>query len=352
MTEKETRINNWEKINIADHKEYAAFYMKEFGLITNIYMSCSIVDGNGYTVSGLYANLDPSTKKTDDKQAYRYEPSLDTVFDVKLYKLKSNYSFDYPHLDRFTLNYLEPVKVKYKIKMGINYNVVIIDNGTTHERQTFTVSDKREWEEILDGITVWATKDKITKYVQPVLMDLKVGQKYLYGRKRFGEVCEVVKTYGYPDKYSKNICQIAFADGKTQDVEIGDKKFVYIPLDYKDELSQFNECLNEIILQPRLIYSGDKNLINVMWQPIEEAARYVVKLYKYEDEAFLRKVYFLKEYEVDRNECFLSVNNLIVSDASKCIVVVTAENRAGETVARSRGIGLYFNDGNGRPKWW
>ena len=74
---------------------------------------------------------------------------------------------------------------------------------------------------------------------------------------------------------------MVFANGVEKDIAIGDKRFVYIPLDYKSELLQFNKSINELALQPVMQRNQEHNLINVMWQPIEDAARYVVKLYRY-----------------------------------------------------------------------
>ena len=141
------------------------------------------------------------------------------------------------------------------------------------------------------------------------------------------------------------ICKVVFANGTEKDVAIGDRRFVYIPLDYRSELLQFNKTLNELALQPVIQRNQERNLINVMWQPVEEAARYVVKLYRYVNTENRKKVYFLKDYEVDRNEHFLSVNDLIINGH---IIVVVAENRSGEIVAQSRGIDVAI----GEPKWF
>ena len=89
----------------------------------------------------------------------------------------------------------------------------------------------------------------------PVLMDLQEGQKYYYIEQG---VCEVIKVYNYPDKLSDMICKVVFANGAEKDIAIGDKRFVYIPLNYKSELLQFNKSLNELALQPvrRLMFAS------------------------------------------------------------------------------------------------
>jgi uncharacterized protein (UPF0248 family) len=270
---------------------------------------------------------------------------LDTILELNFYRRKiqqQNYCY------RSTPNPIQEAEAEKieEIKYGvtISYRVICLDsNGkttTTSKSLSLVITDKNE----LQDIMFWATKDKVESYVMPVLMDLQEGQKYFY----IGSgVCEVVKVYDYPNKQSNNVCRIVFANGVEQDVLIGDKRFVYIPLEYKSELLQFNKTLNELALQPVMQRNQEHNLINVMWQPIEDAARYVVKLYRYVNTKNRRKVYFLKDYEVDRNVHFLSINDLIVKGH---IIVVIAESRSGEIVAQSRGIDVATS--KGEPKWF
>lgn len=335
-------MNNWEVIKVIDRDGYSAFYSEELGLISNISISCYPTDKDGKRLQEVYAKYSPLTQRL-----YRVdEYSIEKVFDLKLYRYNHQAQQNYYYggtPNSISLDRAEEISnIKYNVE--VNYQTVYVDsNGkssTRNIKKTFIISKRSE----LQDITVWATKDRVNAYVMPVLMDLQEGQKYYYIEQG---VCEVVEVYDYPNKQSNIICKVVFANGAEKDITIGDKRFVYIPLDYKSELLQFNKAINELTLQPVMQRNQEHNLINVMWQPIENAARYVVKLYRYINNENRRKVYFLKDYEVDRNEHFLSINDLIVNGH---IIVVVAENRSGEVVAQSRGIDVATT--NGEPKWF
>lgn len=338
-------MNNWELIQLKDSEEYSAFYSEDFGLVTNIGRQCYIVDKQGKRLYDFYVNYNPRTEEITDNQLYRASSfSFDTIFNLKFYKLKSNYMpyHRYGAPEAISLENAEKI-LDFKYVVEIRYQVETINSNGSHLKEykdeTFAVTKKAEFQK-----AIWATKDKVNAYVMPVLMDLQEGQKYYY----IGEgVCEVVEVYDYPKQQSNIICKVAFANSSEKNIIIGDKRFVYIPLNYKSELLQFNTTINELALQPILQMSQEHNLINVMWQPIEDAARYIVKLYRYVNADNRRKVYFLKEYELDRNEHFLSINDIIVNGH---IIVVVAENRSGKIVAQSRGIDVATS--SGEPKWF
>ena len=337
-------MNNWEFIKVADYKGYSSFYSEKNGLISNISISCYPVDKDGKRFQSVYANYNPNDCKKSSSLylVNRMSFDLDTIVDLTFYRRKTqqqNYYGSIPNSIQ-EANAEKIDEVKYSVT--ISYSVVCLDSSgnatTTSKSQSLIIIDKSE----LQDIMVWATKDEVKSYIMPVLMDLQDGQKYYYIEQG---ICEVVEVYDYPIKHSNIICKVVFANGTEKDIAIGDKCFVYIPLDYKSELLQFNESKNELKLQPILQVNQGYSLINVMWQPIEDAARYVVKLYRYVNTENRRKVYFLKDYEVDRNEHFLSINDLIVNGH---IIVVIAESRSGEIVAQSRGIDV----AKGEPKLW
>lgn len=339
-------MNNWEYIKVVDYKGYSAFYSEENGLISNISISCDPVDKDGKRLQNVYANYNPNNwKKSSSLYLVGMSFDLDTIIDLTFYRRKTQQQNYYYGRTPNPIQEADAEKIdEVKYSVTINYRVVCLDSSgnttTASKSQSLIIIDKSE----LQDIMVWATKDEVKSYVMPVLMDLQKGQKYYY----IGQgICEVIEVYDYPNKHSNNVCRIVFANGAEQDVLIGDKKFVYIPFEYKSELLQFNKTLNELALQPIIQRNQEHNLINVMWQPIEDAARYVVKLYRYVNTENRRKVYFLKDYEVDRNVHFLSINDLILNGH---IIVVVAENRSGEVVARSRGIDVATS--KGEPKWY
>ena len=54
-----------------------------------------------------------------------------------------------------------------------------------------------------------------------------------------------------------------------------------------------------------------------------------------------------KEYEVDRNDGYCTIRDLLMKNDTTYAVVIKAENRNGDLVAKSRGMGI-----NGRPRYW
>lgn len=338
-------MSNWKEINVLNEMQgYSSFYTEGYGLISRIRVDCAPVDRNGKPVGYVYADYNPHTREKSEDLYPMHTYSLDSIFSFNFYKYepKTQRNYYYGQPNQIKIDDARKLTVKYKI--DIKYDIISIDaNGraaSINKQESLIISNMHE----LPDIKVWATKDNVGSYALPVLMDLQEGQKYFYVG---SGICEVIKVYDYPNKQSNNICRIVFANGAEQDVLIGDKRFVYIPTEYRDELLQFNITLNELALQPIMQCDKEHNLINVMWQPIETAARYVVKLYRYVNDENRRKVYFLKDYEVDRNEHFLSINDLIINGH---FVVVVAENRSGEVVARSRGIDIATS--KGEPKWF
>lgn len=108
-----------------------------------------------------------------------------------------------------------------------------------------------------------------------------------------------------------------------------------------DETSIFNEPLNEEMLAPFVEKTTDQSKeANLYWLPIEEASGYSVTLYKKRNndaEQQKNKVYFLQRFEIDRNKHWLTLNDLI---GKGYIIILEAENRQGQIIAKTRGINL------------
>ena len=100
----------------------------------------------------------------------------------------------------------------------------------------------------------------------------------------------------------------------------------------------FNAALNEAELNPYVLRRGA--IINIHWEPIKDAAEYIVTMYK----CIGCKVYFMADFRVERNRCFLAIPDLIDNGF---IIQVAAENREGNVIAKSRGI---LDQGN--PRDW
>lgn len=119
-----------------------------------------------------------------------------------------------------------------------------------------------------------------------------------------------------------------------------------------NELDVFNHPICEPELQSlmRCEADGHQSSIkkaNLFWQPIEEASAYTVSLYYYNSSEQLKnKLYLLQRFEVERNVHWLTIENLMGN--CKFIVMLEAEDRQGNIIARTRGIDV----ANGKPQWW
>ena len=92
-----------------------------------------------------------------------------------------------------------------------------------------------------------------------------------------------------------------------------------------NELAQFNDEIRERELNPLWEFgrysmpagthgsswNGEMSSGNLYWQKMEDAATYTVSVYKYyPNKDVEKKLYLLEEIEVDRNKCWLTINNL------------------------------------------
>lgn len=84
---------------------------------------------------------------------------------------------------------------------------------------------------------------------------------------------------------------------------------------------------------PYVIREGQT--FNVYWKSIEEAADYIVSLYKIIEENGRKDLYHLNDYTVERNENMFVISGLI---GNTFVFKVSAEDRSGKKIAVSRGI--------------
>ena len=247
--------------------------------------------------------------------------------------------------DAMRKSYRSSVNDEFKEAIVSHYLVEVIYRVINPETPSDIVEKVVEFkvknEEEFNDITLIASKKQVL-YSHPIYSEMEKGEKYFY----FGRgVCELKEMHKYPNP-SNTICTLMTSTRENFDVKYGDKKLC---LDLKAENNKshdvFNECLNELLLQPMLFSDKNKNIINLIWQPIKEASHYVIKLYRLEkDTEFCKSIYFLKDYYIDRGTHILSVDDLIASDSY--VFVVIAENRSGEIIAKSRGINIT----SGKPK--
>ncbi len=186
--------------------------------------------------------------------------------------------------------------------------------------------------------------------IEPNLKDIKLGDKYYCKANNCS--CEITKLYEYPNKDGllfdiKLLSNETATDSDNFTVNEANKAekqiFVLPYLERTKPSDCFNESLDEIHLQPYVTRDNNSKTYNVIWQPIDNAARYIVSLYKTVELSYKDKIYHLKDYEVDRTDNFISIDGLV---GDHFVFVVKAEDRSGKEIARSRGIVL------GEPKFW
>ena len=182
---------------------------------------------------------------------------------------------------------------------------------------------------------------------KPFIQDIKKGNKYYY--EGHGTV-EVVDVYDYPSK-GTILCRvqkiISDSDVKEKyDIDLNRNGLYYLPYDTpKDNFDNYDYNLNEINLEPHI--ERLEKTYNLYWKKIEDASNYVVSMYKVLINYGDKEIYHLKDFVIDRNECFLSIGNLV---GERFFFKVFAENRKGEKIAVSRILSpkscqtpIYFN---------
>ena len=183
-------------------------------------------------------------------------------------------------------------------------------------------------------------------YQRPLFLDLQIGQSVFH--KNLGK-CTIVKIYEQPDMEDRMIdIQAENQEVRTIKFSSSDSDAVYkIPYQSPstNESEQFNVCKNEFQLSPYML-TADKQ-INIYWQQIPNAARYIISLYKRDNRPYMQQIYPLKDYIAERSEGFLPIKDLLGSDY---IAVVKAEDRSGEIIAQSRGIAVSGN--KSYPRFW
>ncbi len=160
---------------------------------------------------------------------------------------------------------------------------------------------------------------------------------------------------------------VSFEGDKRQAVVINaeSKRLCTVPyVEYEtmpNEFDVFNQPLREPDLQvllrkQRLSRDSSIEKFNLYWQPIKEACGYTVSLYNHNEDMQLKhKLYLLQRFEIERNVHWLTIDNLmsdhLISRATSdrgFIVMLEAEDRQGNIIARTRGIDV----ANGKPQWW
>lgn len=232
------------------------------------------------------------------------------------------------------------VVTKYYTEVGSPYNIKSFQVRINQENLSTDIDSLRVW--TCDEIQNLGTEGIRQLYQRPLFLDLKVGQYVFSGKK-----CLITKVYEQPDINNRMI-DVQTIDNTIKTISFSDQSNGIYKLPYQSssiisECDQFNICKNEIALSP---YAEIKDqTVNIYWLKIADAAEYIISFYKYinckfTNKLYSKQVYHMKDYLVGHNEGFISVPNLTGGDY---IVVVKAENRSGDIIAQSRGIGIDFD---------
>jgi hypothetical protein len=240
----------------------------------------------------------------------------------------------------------------------------------TFANQTFEfkVGEKESFDEFLFQ-EVW----QISNTNLEALMDFEIKQDMLVACKNEGgriKTWKVAELYHQPN-YQNMLCKLqSITDAAVMEIpcypldsngkritnnDAYTKKTLYkVPyVEYpqrKNELEIFDVEIRESELNPFWVTSAaGSGKGNLYWQPIEEASQYTVALYKYRTmDSLEKKLYLLEKFVVDRNKCWVTLDNLF---GNNYIVRIEAENRSGLPVALSRGIPIQMPSKTNQIQW-
>ncbi len=242
---------------------------------------------------------------------------------------RNNGYYDYGYNSSLIKGQEKEVKIKsLSITFYIKYQTSFGRMRTTgKEYLTLEFKNKKE----MNDYTVWLLESFDEKELKhPALADIKPNDLFYcvcYG------VAKIEKVYKYPNR--KNlICDVITERGGKIEIDASCSNLYYLPYDEpKNQLLILDKCDNELALMPYVIREGQT--FNVYWKSIEEAADYIVSLYKIIEENGRKYLYHLNDYTVERNENMFVISGLI---GNTFVFKVSAEDRSGKKIAVSRGI--------------
>lgn len=242
---------------------------------------------------------------------------------------RNNGYYDYGYNSSLIKGQEKEVKIKsLSITFYIKYQTSFGRMRTTgKEYLTLEFKNKKE----MNDYTVWLLESFDEKELKhPALADIKPNDLFYcvcYG------VAKIEKVYKYPNR--KNlICDVIMERGGKIEIDASCSNLYYLPYDEpKNQLLILDKCDNELALMPYVIREGQT--FNVYWKSIEEAADYIVSLYKIIEENGRKYLYHLNDYTVERNENMFVISGLI---GNTFVFKVSAEDRSGKKIAVSRGI--------------
>ncbi len=235
------------------------------------------------------------------------------------------------------------IKLKIRIHLWKSYSLVISNSGAYNNDKFITICSKGELKELYEKKYSVIEDVKSLKPVSPSIYDVKFDDDYWIDN--VGMV-KIIKVHDYPNK-TGCLFSILCPDSSIKDLMISDiVKLKYLPFDEppKYKYSFFNDSKNEINLMPFLTHNND--LFNLFWNKIDDAANYVVAVYKKLTVFDKTEYYLISKFDVDRNTYYFAIDNLVGPDF---VFKLYAENRNGDVIAESRGI---TTENKGKPSFF
>lgn len=335
VVSKEANSMKCKKVSIMDAIGHDVF-LENYGIATISFYSCAFNVGRGEQVSPgqLFKATNADYFESLSRNGYDVNVIRNESWDSEKYYMKdpnkrNNGYYDYGYNSSPIKGQEKEVKIKsLSITFYIKYQTSFGRMRTTgNEYLTLEFKNKKE----MNDYTVWLLESFDEKELKhPALADIKPNDLFYcvcYG------VAKVEEVYKYPNR--KNlICDVITERGGKIGIDASCSNLYYLPYDEpQNQLLILDKCDNELALMPYVIREGQT--FNVYWKSIEEAADYIVSLYKIIEANGRKDLYHLNDYTVERNENMFVISGLI---GDTFVFKVSAEDRSGKKIAVSRGI--------------
>ena len=329
---------SWKKVRLIDYSGHNVFIDKYgYCAIRSINI---VVKNRNDPISdiGNYYMYDETSGQYCQirNKSLNFKQLLDLVLSKEIYTKKANnnvgyYGYRQPQVIRQE----DAQKIAYgTVELYFKYDVLSFDKNNPYgssARHEEMVQVTKESD--VDNIQGWYLENSnFDSFKHAVLSDIKVNDEFFLVNS--GKV-KVTKVYTYPNEDGL-VCDVADSNNKTIKIDYKNGLFFYLPYSkIEDEFASLNRSVNELALSPYV--AGSNDTFNIHWQPINEAARYLVSSYRIVNRPWRKRVYHMCDYEVDRNVHFIALTNLIGDG-----VVFKAEDRFGKVIAESRCLSSGF----------
>lgn len=331
----------WKKVNLVDYNGYNVFIDK-YGYCT--IRSIYIVAKNKGNPIGDFGNYYMYDEKSDyycqiRTKSLNFKQLLSLVLSKEIYTKKVNnnvgyYGYRQPEI----IKKEDAQKIAYgTVDLNFKFDVISADRsnpygGSVKHEEIIRITKNTD----VDNIQGWYLEgSNIDSFKHAIFSDIKVNDELFLVNS--GKV-KVSKVYDYPNENGV-VCDVIDSDGKTTKIDYKNAYLFYLPYSkIEDEFASLNQSINELALSPYVVASSN-GIINVHWQPIYEAARYIVVAYRILNKPGRKRVYHMSDYEIERNIHFIALTNLA---GDSIVFKVKAEDRSGKVIAESRCVSSGF----------